>query len=788
MSTTTVLGHLMLLAVMHGTPTDQDMTVPAPLTLIKPALLHADENGTASGLLTVHGDGKTAARLSLSEFRYRRADGNTYRSATTYKFNPLKTEDQQILDGAAPFPESLTFGVTVSNISEAGFGTAVLTRAGNVIPFIGEADGCIAVLRVPATYNIQIQSETPNHPEVIVSPSHSAGVRLVNSDPVTHRFEWQLRVNEGKLQSQSSVIHHSDKIDCNPNPSKAPNIIEVPANGSALIDMSSALDKPSGIRPLVTSGSLKDSIETAELMLTPVFDYNGIRPQAAKILPLWIRFRYWNDGWQEASNLLSLIVLLAIGGITSIWLHAGMPNTTRALALKNRLRATEDRVQGLGDSIDSRWRVLLAARVEMLNNRLFGTLWIFPSFAPVLDQLTSDLETFEAWVDCAYRVGLVLQELRDQLSQGVPPTTTAAIETHCRAALEPMETGFTTAEEIVGMRAACAAAVGLMEAVVNEKPIPELEATIKERENRLRTDKDVLTKCFGDCASLVEQVTVDPAPPLTPDNYLDRDAASLKLELLNSFRMLSTRITFAAAAAAGAGASVTGPSCPAMIRLHKYSSRFMNYLRPEGTESLQRAEMFLREMKEDIYTDDLLEEAEKTPPALDFVTVPDEIHAGAPILFRPAFKRGILNGAAARREWTCEWDFGDGSRRENGWAVFHYFRNPGDYSVVPTLYSVITGSPIAKLPPQQIRVCNGSGKPEQRVRWFIRLFPRAWSWLSPETKLEASRLMLVLATAVIGLIAVAQQRIESLSFLQAVGAVCALGFGADTLKNLVSHR
>jgi hypothetical protein len=54
--------------------------------------------------------------------------------------------------------------------------------------------------------------------------------------------------------------------------------------------------------------------------------------------------------------------------------------------------------------------------------------------------------------------------------------------------------------------------------------------------------------------------------------------------------------------------------------------------------------------------------------------------------------------------------------------------------------------------------------------------------------LEASRLALILAIAVFGLLAVAQQQAQNLSWLQAVGAVFALGFGADTVKNLVTQK
>jgi hypothetical protein len=64
---------------------------------------------------------------------------------------------------------------------------------------------------------------------------------------------------------------------------------------------------------------------------------------------------------------------------------------------------------------------------------------------------------------------------------------------------------------------------------------------------------------------------------------------------------------------------------------------------------------------------------------------------------------------------------------------------------------------------------------------------RLWVFVKPEpeTRLEFIRLTIVLALALLALMATAQQQVLNLSFLESVGAVVALGFGADTIKNLI---
>jgi hypothetical protein len=81
-------------------------------------------------------------------------------------------------------------------------------------------------------------------------------------------------------------------------------------------------------------------------------------------------------------------------------------------------------------------------------------------------------------------------------------------------------------------------------------------------------------------------------------------------------------------------------------------------------------------------------------------------------------------------------------------------------------------------------------KPETRPEYVRRVCASVWRFvkLEPETRLELVRLMIVLALALLGLMTTARQQVQNLSFLEAVGVVIALGFGADTIKNLIVQR
>jgi hypothetical protein len=342
------------------------------------------------------------------------------------------------------------------------------------------------------------------------------------------------------------------------------------------------------------------------------------------------------------------------------------------------------------------------------------------------------------------------------------------------------------------MRTACATAEGLLDAVVNVKPIPDLEKTVLDNEAAVRQNQESIIRSLPDFAPLVRQVAAAPAT-IAPADYIDRDMSSRKAQLLNEFRQLQERVGVVEAAAGAAAGVVAGganvvaapppPASAAAERLKKYTPRLLEYVRTETPRSLQRAETFLLEMKEDIYAERLEEQATKQPPALRVVTVPATAETNQPVLFRVCFAMEALNDAAACREWNCTWDFGDKTPEESGWRAFHEFLAAGAYTVTVNIFCLQTGERIVSFPGMRISVMD-SGQPNASDSRWKRLV----RWFSPESKLEASRLLLVLAAAVIGLIGVAQQRVDSLTLLQSAFAVIALGFGADTLKNLLSQK
>lgn len=730
------------------------------LVLLEAPLLSVDQNGNASATITLRNDTGAAIpqlRLNLSDFTHKRPDGKYYPLGTTRMLATVNDKEQQILNGTAPLAAGATFSVrvTVTKLWEAGQSEAMLKDGDTNIPVLGgQRQSFLKAIRIPAAYNVQMISPTPDAPEVHFVGSRAL-VGLKNSDLFTYRFAWKLRLN-GRLFDGGGKF------------------IDLPAGGTKYIYLERPA--PNADFPkagLITAGTLKDEIVKGNLILDPVFEGDALtQPLPLKDLPVTFRLSFWSDNLQQFFNGVCIFLLLAVGGVFSVWVHCGMPNTTRALALRRRVRDLEASIGGLGAPIDSRWRVLLESHLPAIRRDLFSTPWIFPSFAATLDALTKKVDMVQQWVEVAYGASIALHQA-GQVSQQIPPTVLRWIQERCAHALTPIESGLTTPEEIEAMKADLNTARNYLMVAVARTQNTDLDKEISDREARLQPALAALAAAHPQFAGLVNQVTAAISTPLSPVNYVDRDSHSLKADLLRAFDQRMNQL---------AGAPAGSPAAAALARLQARGPTFMTYLVADTHESLRTALLIANEMYQDIYpVDALTSQVTLVPPALTITTDPAAVDAQSPVRLALRFNRQILNEAVARQEWTCTWDFGDNTPNERGWEVFHSYESPGIRQVQVTIRD-LDANPVIPTPITGA-ITVGVG---QDQAWT----GRAWSFVrpEPETRLELVRLIIVLVLAVLGLMTTARQQAQNLSFLEAVGTVIVLGFATDTLKNLILQR
>jgi hypothetical protein len=719
-----------------------------------PVILQIGSEGTASATVVVRNAGNTVAPLQLrfTDLQRTGSDGKLYDLNATRIIAPASEKDKPVYDeGKLPPGESLTLQIGVAGVKAAGQFSASLKNAGREI-------APVKAVRIPADYNVRIVSANSASPEIVFrgAPVYSfraqALVGLENLDASSYRFKWKLRVGD--------AIYPGGEV-------------ELPGNSTAFLDVSSAAPTANWI----TAGTLKDDTAPGDLILSPLFTGDLVSPDiTVKHLPVTVRLQYWSGWLQELINLLCIFALLAMGGMMSIWVHHGMPNTSRALALKRELRDVQSKIDGLGGEIDSRWRVLLKVQPDRLSRELQATWWVFPSFSGTLDQLGKDLDTLRQWTDTVYNFAIVDRHARQLLQdKGIPPAIDCWICEITSRALETMESGFTTPEETKAMRDGLQRAQTLIAGVQSGVQIKELEDTIVAREKALAPHIEELklwTKAapWQEFSGIVDQVVCAMAAPPAPQDYIDRDRFSMQLLLMNEVREYRKRHPVAMTAA------VSG-SAPQASAADPQTQELRDCLKVETCEALRMAQVLVTAMRQNKSGQDLVEALGKG--AASIIVDPVPVKPNAPVRLELRFEEDELNEAAIRQKFRCRWDFGDGTRRESGWQVAHAFSR-GQFAVGVTV-SNLEGQAIEHCD-MPIDVGDGPAVGNAAVRLMRWLTPHA------ETMLEASRLALILAIALFGLMAVAQQQAQNVTWLEAVGAVFALGFGADTVKNLVTQK
>jgi hypothetical protein len=231
--------------------------------------------------------------------------------------------------------------------------------------------------------------------------------------------------------------------------------------------------------------------------------------------------------------------------------------------------------------------------------------------------------------------------------------------------------------------------------------------------------------------------------------------------------------------------------------------------------ALREAALLVQEMREDIYEEDVLAEITK-PGQAEIAIDTQRTRPLLPIFFSIGFKDPRFNNAAALRRLVCHWCFPD-NMHELSWNVCHYFSGQERVPATPP-QACDPQSPPAPAP-----VAAPQDAP--RLRWlpFRRRYrrpllqhfviyaaisgrrnqesqelpvpPLRTTIVVQKTKradqarlvAEVLRFSIAFGIALAGLLSGALDQLSKLDFIPATIAILALGFGANSIKNLLTQ-
>lgn len=607
-------------------------------------------------------------------------------------------------------------------------------------------------------FNIKFDGATPDKADVAFINEQPSPIRLKNEDARPYPITWKLLFNGADL--------------CSGN-------VTLPPSGVGLLNCSPTINRGFSrfkdlLKPETTDGHV--------LELYPSSSVQGLgnRPPV-KTLSVSGSVSHYGLFAQQVWGYVIIVGVLILGGLTSLFLSQALPNRLQRVKLEEQIEELAKSTRDLSSHVESKLQVVLRLERSRIRGVLNSRRSWSPDFQGAVTMSTPDLARLKVRVGLAQQMDVVLRRLANMLPHGVPPQQVDAVEAEVRAAAVRIGKTAPTDADMEAAQSAITKASDLVERL--NQPDPTFGHELAKQTTAIRGEIDTNFRATSDTFKRIVKEVPSPdetlqkisgTPPDIPaDSYVEVDMAIEKMSLIRDYVLLHD--------------ARTGD---AKDRLLEPEKRLIEFLQTDNFHDLRNARLLFREMKDDVYSNRIGQQLNNDAAVIEID--PRVAYHGAPTELCVHFLNPSLNSAAARDEWKCTWNFGDGLE-ETGWTVCHYFLIPPSLGRrikrrlrLPYLYKF----PIEARFEQRTEQTDSSPaagpfvlNKELEVRSSAEsgaLRGRAWT--------EGLRLAAALLIAVFGLVAGARDQLTKLDILPGLVAVFLVGFGADTIKNLLTPK
>ncbi len=630
--------------------------------------------------------------------------------------------------------ETRQIDVTIKGFTEAGGATAALKLD-------DDSFANLEVERLQVPFAVTLANTPAENPEVLFSDDNPGALLLQNADPMSYRVSWSLEINNRVFTNgQGEVV--------------------IPPNSTFKL----------GVPPPPQTDScchlcryLKDTTLPARLILR----WNpGTSDYATNLFErsfaVQLRFQD-NSECHQILGYVIILFLLALGGMCSLVANNGIPNQIRRMDLRDQLLTLGRRVHNLTAQLDSGVRVQMRMEARRLRLMLEKHILISPELASVFTEVGNGAATLERQMVLLEKMDALYDRL-DAEKSVFPPTQVLGYKQRLKQASNllrattPPEADLQKAEALIAEAAAALDNLG--------RPDLDLAKSLVSRITRLKDQfNDAMRKKMSDAGinvDLLKVVATVPKPEeIRPETYASMDTGLYRLEMIADYFGLPDQILLAVENSAQ----------------DKTRKEWLQYINLDGSAAFENARRLIEQLKQGIFLEELV--GLFKPGAEQ----PAEIELGQPVVYvddsqqlSVVFHDSKYNSPITRELLTCVWDFGD-TLKEKGWTVYHYFPKARPYDVKVRF---ITSDGRELNGPSLSLPVRKAGSKASRFWAAIKLNDR--------TLIELLRFGIALGAVLLALVGGAQQQIAKLDCLPALFAVFLMGFGADTVKNLLSQR
>jgi hypothetical protein len=640
----------------------------------------------------------------------------------------------------------------------------------------------LKAIRYQVPFNVRVEGQTESGVNILFTRGSETSIRLRNDDELAYRLRWRLELADFDKSGEEFI----------------------PGHGLATIK----LECPQTHFSRVESGFFRPAtrVGTLTLQFAPGAAGFGVLPLPSKQFPVAARLSYYSDVRQRATNYVFILFVLLAGILLSLLVNQVLPAQRKRVAIKQRLADLEGRLAGFVGAIDSRLLSLLRLEKKRLRAELREQLPIFPQTSQELPKLEARIDWLVQRVDLTSRVGDLLNEI-EMNQDDLAVSEIDDIRMHCREVLDVVRKPAAAVDDIQSAQKHVQLAEEIRDRADDE---PSTEAVRVLRDRATAISARILNPLPADSGwtaleDLLAALQKD-RPPATGTSDAPATVTVDRAQFVRHSRVvraLELIVEFA---------ELVDRSATQRVRTNRLARapELRAAVEPGPDASLVKAQDIVRQVEQNVTKADLLNEM-KTPDTMHVEIDPPTPIAYQLVTFRVRFDRPGFDSAVAQDEIACSWlidghpvDGRDApvdtrisdsnGRRLRGWVRGEcFFDGSVEWLRLPKvgwrrLMAAIGGGASEASPTQGTHIVQARfpALPEVKVTGTVTI-ERTKSYVESRSILATASLSITVLIVALGLLAGAQEKLQALDWLSGSLAVLALGFGADTLKTLMSR-
>jgi len=606
--------------------------------------------------------------------------------------------------------------------------------------------GQLQATAIDVPLNVTVDGDGVNPDKKLAyTESGDAVLTLKNGDTEAYPIQWKLLL-DGRVIDES--------------------VTDVPPDGIAEIRL----------KPNPKAYSFTDWIHPSSKTGTLVLQLQGPDQVPKEMLPehqipVTLAMSPSTSHWTYVRSYAYVAFVLFLGGILSLLGSSLLPNLLRKISLRRQIRDLANRTSSISTRVDSYLRVLLRLERKKIDMLLQDAGIFSLTEGDVFDQVSASIDRLVKRLEVAERMDELMRRFESACATA-PPSLTNEVDKTLQAAAEQLHSFSLPDEDLAAGKALLDKATASLNLLDNPDALAKrIAGNFKELQARLtlfpasdyadlktslRGVFDILGRPYDDPTNLTRQMFF----------AVDHDIAAIQTALDYAVVRVST--------ASGPTANCTTAGQVAKKRLIDRECELINLLGTLSWGALREATILVQEMREDIYVADVLAELGKDQQA-EVVFDTQKARPYLPVYFSISFKDPRFNGAAAINRLASQWNFPK-ELVEHGWKVCHFFE-AGDANPDQKCKVTIEAKVRSRRDPtlQKVLTHHTTIQPRLTDREYSRLFA------------EGVRFFIAFGVALAGLLSGALEQLSKLDFLPATIAILALGFGADSIKNLLTQ-